>query len=204
MEHNLRQEMGKADKVPFSRRTVDNFVIDDQVTNCKMCVCSKMLLFVGNVQDSKSTLGGVLCIFGNRTFMPLSWMSRNQAAALLRRTEAEMISLDAGLPAMAATRETSRFGEGAVASSFIDFRTVQKAKPRTRAETLGRLQSWRRRLARANIRTEQRGLCELRDLPSSVPEPSSTNESDEDDFDYGALRVRPLQIPDRNETDQQL
>ena len=39
--------------------------------------------FAGDLEDSKSTSGGTLCIFGSHTFVPTSWM--------------EIISFDAGL-----------------------------------------------------------------------------------------------------------
>ena len=30
--------------------------------------------FAGDLEDSKSTFGGTLCIFGSHTFVPISWM----------------------------------------------------------------------------------------------------------------------------------
>ena len=49
-----------------------------------------------------------------------------------------------------------------------------------------RLQSSTQRLARAELRTEDRlCFCELPDSPDSSEYPPSSNESDEDDFDYG-------------------
>ena len=53
--------------------------------------------FAGDLEDSKSTSGGVLCIFGSRTFMPVSWMCKKQTSVSHSSTEAEIISLDAGL-----------------------------------------------------------------------------------------------------------
>ena len=32
--------------------------------------------FAGDLEDSKSTSGGVLCIFGIRTFVPISWLCK--------------------------------------------------------------------------------------------------------------------------------
>ena len=32
------------------------------------------LNFAGDLEDSKSTSGGTLCIFGSHTFVPISWM----------------------------------------------------------------------------------------------------------------------------------
>ena len=34
--------------------------------------------FAGDLQDSKSTLGGVLCRVGPNTFVPLSWICKKQ------------------------------------------------------------------------------------------------------------------------------
>ena len=53
--------------------------------------------FAGDLEDSKSTSGGVLCIFGSHTFVPTNWMSKKQTSVSHSSTEAEIISLDAGL-----------------------------------------------------------------------------------------------------------
>ena len=53
--------------------------------------------FVGDLEDSKSTSGGILCIFGSHTFVPISWMCKKQTSVSHSSTEAEIISLDAGL-----------------------------------------------------------------------------------------------------------
>ena len=53
--------------------------------------------FAGDLEDSKSTSGGVLCIFGSRTFVPISWMCKKQTSVSHSSTESEVISLDAGL-----------------------------------------------------------------------------------------------------------
>ena len=53
--------------------------------------------FAGDLEDSKSTSGGTLCIFGSHTFVPISWMCKKQAAVSHSSTESEIISLDAGL-----------------------------------------------------------------------------------------------------------
>ena len=52
--------------------------------------------FAGDLEDSKSTSGGVLCIFGSHTFVPISWMCKKQTSVSQCSTEAEIISLDAG------------------------------------------------------------------------------------------------------------
>ena len=53
--------------------------------------------FAGDLQDSKSTSGGTLCIFGSHTFVPTSWMCKKQTSVSHSSTESEIISLDAGL-----------------------------------------------------------------------------------------------------------
>ena len=53
--------------------------------------------FARDLEDSKSTSGGTLCIFGSRTFVPTSWMCKKQTSVSHSSTEAEIISLDAGL-----------------------------------------------------------------------------------------------------------
>ena len=53
--------------------------------------------FAGDLEDSKSTSGETLCIFGSHTFVPISWMCKKQTAASHSSTESEIISLDTGL-----------------------------------------------------------------------------------------------------------
>ena len=52
--------------------------------------------FAGDLEDSKSPSGGILCIFGSRTFVPRSWTCKKQTSVSHSSTEAEVISLDAG------------------------------------------------------------------------------------------------------------
>ena len=53
--------------------------------------------FAGDLEDSKSTSGGTLCVFGSHTFVPISWMCKTQTSVSRSSTESEIISLDAGL-----------------------------------------------------------------------------------------------------------
>ena len=53
--------------------------------------------FPGDLEDSKSTSGGTLCVFGSHTFVPISWMCKKQSTVSHSSTESEIISLDAGL-----------------------------------------------------------------------------------------------------------
>ena len=51
--------------------------------------------FAGDLEDSKSTSAGTLCIFGSHTFVPISWMCKKQTAVSHSSTESEIVSLDA-------------------------------------------------------------------------------------------------------------
>ena len=53
--------------------------------------------FAGDLEDSKSTSGGTLCVFGSHTFVPISWMCKKQTAVSHSSTESEIISLDTGM-----------------------------------------------------------------------------------------------------------
>ena len=52
--------------------------------------------FAGDLEDSKSTSGGTLCVFGSHTLVPISWMCKKQTSVSHSSTESEIISLDAG------------------------------------------------------------------------------------------------------------
>ena len=53
--------------------------------------------FAGDLEDSKSTSGGALCIFRSHTFVPISWMCQKQTSVSHSSTESDIISLDTGL-----------------------------------------------------------------------------------------------------------
>ena len=53
--------------------------------------------FASDLEDSKSTSGGTLCIFGSHTLVPICWMCKKQTAVSHSSTESEIISLDTGL-----------------------------------------------------------------------------------------------------------
>ena len=53
--------------------------------------------FAGDLEDSKSTSGGTLCVFGSHTFVPISRMCKKQTAVSHSSTESEIISSDTGL-----------------------------------------------------------------------------------------------------------
>ena len=47
--------------------------------------------FAGDLEDSKSTWGGTLCIFGSHTLVPISWMCKKQTTGSRSSTESEII-----------------------------------------------------------------------------------------------------------------
>ena len=94
--------------------------------------------FAGNFEDSKSASGGILCIFGSHTFVPISWMCKKQTSVLHSSTEVEIISLGAGLPM-----------DGIPALSlwvwwlkcFIPYRTTQMAQERATGKPVSSCQA---------------------------------------------------------------
>ena len=53
--------------------------------------------FAGDLEGSKSTSGGTLCVVGSHTLVPISWMCKKQTSVSHSSTESEIISLDTGL-----------------------------------------------------------------------------------------------------------
>ena len=49
--------------------------------------------FAGDLEDSKSTSGGTLCVFGSHTFVPISCMCKKQTSVSHSSTESEVIFL---------------------------------------------------------------------------------------------------------------
>ena len=57
--------------------------------------------FAGDLEDSKSTSGELLCIFGSHTFVPISGMCKKQISVSHSSTEVGIISLvTRGIPAL--------------------------------------------------------------------------------------------------------
>ena len=50
-----------------------------------------------DLEDSRSSSGGLLCMFGSQKFVPISWMCKKQTSVSHSSTKAVIISLDAGL-----------------------------------------------------------------------------------------------------------
>ena len=77
--------------------TTNNIVMWETLPNNADWDCFKDCDFAGDLEDSKSTPGGTLCVFGSHTFVPISWMCKKQTSVSHSSTESEIISLDAGL-----------------------------------------------------------------------------------------------------------
>ena len=58
---------------------------------------SRIRFCEGDLEDSNSTSGGTLCVFGSHTFVPISWMCKKQTSVSHNSTKSEITSLDAGL-----------------------------------------------------------------------------------------------------------
>ena len=71
-------------------------IVGDAAGKCKIALfCDAS--FAGDLRDSKSTSGAFLCLVGPRTFVPITWLCKKQGAVSHSSSEAEIISLDAGL-----------------------------------------------------------------------------------------------------------
>ena len=68
----------------------------NSATECKFGIFQDAH-FAGDLEDTKSTSGGVLCIVGSHTFVPISWTCKRQTVVSHSGTEAEIILLGAGL-----------------------------------------------------------------------------------------------------------
>ena len=75
----------------------NNIVMWETLPNNADWDCFRTPIFAGDLEDSKSTSGGTLCIFGSHTFVPISWMCKKQTSVSHSSTESEIISLDTGL-----------------------------------------------------------------------------------------------------------
>ena len=74
-----------------------NIVMWETQHNIADLDCSKTLVLQETLKTQISTSRGVLCIFGSHTFVPISWTRKKQTSVPHSSTEAEIISLDAGL-----------------------------------------------------------------------------------------------------------
>ena len=83
----------------YIHHTRDNVMLSfvgDRACDCKlMLFCDAS--FAGDLTDSKSTSGSIICLVGPNTFAPLTWMCKKQGAVSHSSTEAEVISMDAAV-----------------------------------------------------------------------------------------------------------
>ena len=70
--------------------------VGNKPSECKlMLFCDAS--FAGDLKDSKSTSGSLLCLVGTRTFCPITWLCKEQGAVSHSSTEAEIVALDMAL-----------------------------------------------------------------------------------------------------------
>jgi len=70
--------------------------VGDKPSQCKLVLFADAS-FAGDLKDSRSTSGGILCLMGPNTYVPLQWICKKQGAISHSSTEAEIIALELGL-----------------------------------------------------------------------------------------------------------
>jgi len=112
--------------------------------------------FAGDLKDSKSTSGVLLCLVGPYTFCPITWLCKKQGAVSHSSTEAELIALDAGLRL-----------EGLPAMTLWDL-IINVLEPETQiAQTDTRVNQFK------HLPGEIQELLNVDHVPTNVPEISS-------------------------------
>ena len=91
-----KMDKGCAKRLAFDLWIQANCFVGNTAQQCRLGLIQDSD-FAGDSEDSKSTSGGILCVFGSHTFVPKSWMYKKQTSVSHSSTEAEVISLDAGL-----------------------------------------------------------------------------------------------------------
>ena len=71
-------------------------IVGDGPEECKLALFSDASS-AGDLRDSKSTSGAFLALVEPNTFVPLTWMCKKQGAVSHSSSEAEVVSLDAGV-----------------------------------------------------------------------------------------------------------
>ena len=71
----------------------------DNIVMCATLPSIRLGLFQDSdfAADLEINFWKILCIFGSRTFVPMSWVCKKQTSASHSSTESEIISLDTGL-----------------------------------------------------------------------------------------------------------
>lgn len=82
--------------IHVNKHSVIKSWIGTKASECKvMLFCD--VSFAGDLGDSESTPGCVLCLVGTRTFRPITWICKNQGAISHSSAQAQIIALDTGL-----------------------------------------------------------------------------------------------------------
>ena len=75
----------------------NNFALWETLPNNADWDCFKTPILQDILRIQKSTSGGTLYVFGSHTFVPISWMCKEQISVSHSPKESEIISLDIGL-----------------------------------------------------------------------------------------------------------
>ena len=70
--------------------------VGDKPSDCNLVLFSDAS-FAGDIKGSKSISGGVLCLVGPNTYVPINWLCKKQTAVSHSTSESEVIALDAGV-----------------------------------------------------------------------------------------------------------
>ena len=73
MDQSLWQTLGSFDLLHSSHKWIPTILLCGNTAQHRRLGLFQGSDFAGDLEDSKSTLGGILCIFGSRTFVPKSW-----------------------------------------------------------------------------------------------------------------------------------
>ena len=97
-EQGMRQALNQTNKLYSSHwKTTDNIVMLAGKARDFELGLLQDADFAGNLKDSKSASGGVLCMFASQTCVPISWSCKKHTAVLHSSKEADVISLDGGV-----------------------------------------------------------------------------------------------------------
>ena len=66
--------------------------VENQIEDCKLGLFQDAS-YAGELRDSLSSSGGLLCILGSHTFVPISWMCKKQSAVSHSSAESQLFRL---------------------------------------------------------------------------------------------------------------
>ena len=91
MDKSMWQTIGAFDLVYSSHKWTQAILSCGKHSTTMQTWIVARLDFAGDLEDSKSISGRILCIFGSHTFVPISWMCKKQTSVSHSSTKAEII-----------------------------------------------------------------------------------------------------------------